>query len=596
MSEAAPADPRQKIRTRMRALSPRDLDLAFATWLLREPNLVSELQPVVKAAAAREGADQDFENTALLGFAAGSGILAEQQLLVLGKGLRRLAGRSPMVNGSRMTFCGDAVGLMGVVVGTKAIADKQVAAQIEGWASRFFKDSHANAGNEEWQQCLIAAAGRTLSKSLALELPHTPATADVRLALAAHGLIPLREDSAIRDIEETLKMAEQPLPEEFSYDRAALRLTAIEWITRGPRRSTKQDVRPRGSMDLAAQTDPIWEVTPPHKGPVQLTKVNGDVVWINPDAPEEKVEDIYLPDDERLVAEFTIKCQSELRHEIEVLFSGPSWPQASVLLDPLRRYAISIFDVNAAAYQRIAANHNTSPAEALSRMVRALLEEVFGAEWEYSPGETVLRTDWQCGSKGWTGREGFYVAGNDADRNCVYHKIVGDAVTYRYRFHAPISPAAPGEPLGINVSNLEWWEYIGLKERHNLAMAIKPYLEARVEHWLVHYARPTPTQSDIASGTDQIDRQVPNPRSAASKANRDAVTTDKGNMAILRAGNGQLKMAVTVQTASKFGGVTIRSIERAITRGTLKAAGSTGNRRIKVASLLECFPPEDSAT
>ena len=35
------------------------------------------------------------------------------------------------------------MGLLGVVVGTKTIADKQVAAQIEDWASRFFKDSHA---------------------------------------------------------------------------------------------------------------------------------------------------------------------------------------------------------------------------------------------------------------------------------------------------------------------------------------------------------------------------------------------------------------------------------------------------------------------
>ena len=101
MSEAAHADPRQNIRARMRALSPRGLDLAFATWLLREPSLVAELQPVVDASAAREGADQDFENTALLGFAAGSGVLSEQQLIVLGKGLRRLAG--PKRCGQRLT-------------------------------------------------------------------------------------------------------------------------------------------------------------------------------------------------------------------------------------------------------------------------------------------------------------------------------------------------------------------------------------------------------------------------------------------------------------------------------------------------------------
>jgi len=30
---------------------------------------------------------------------------------------------------------------------------------------------------------------------------------------------------------------------------------------------------------------------------------------------------------------------------------------------------------------------------------------------------------------------------------------------------------------------VEWWQYIGLNERHNLAMAIKPYLEDRQAHW-----------------------------------------------------------------------------------------------------------------
>ena len=31
--------------------------------------------------------------------------------------------------------------------------------------------------------------------------------------------------------------------------------------------------------------------------------------------------------------------------------------------------------------------------------------------------------------------------------------------------------------------NVEWWQYIRLNERHNLAMAIKPYLEDRKAHW-----------------------------------------------------------------------------------------------------------------
>src|SRR5207253_120014 len=71
--------------------------------------------------------------------------------------------------------------------------------------------------------------------------------------------------------------------------------------------------------------------------------------------------------------------------------------------------------------------------------------------------------------------------------NCLYHQVIGDAIKYRYRFHAIPPPPLPGEPPGINLSNLEWWQYIGLNERHNLATAIKPYLEDRMSHWQLVY-------------------------------------------------------------------------------------------------------------
>ena len=183
-----------------------------------------------------------------------------------------------------------------------------------------------------------------------------------------------------------------------------------------------------------------------------------------------------------------------------MLFSGPSWPQASALLDPLRQYAISIFDINAAAYQRIAASHEGCPAEVLDRMVRALLEEVFGAEWEYSPGETVLRTDWQCGPKGWTGREGFYVAGMMLTGTACTTKRLG-CCYLPVPLSCPHFSRSARRAAGINVSNLEWWQYIGLKERHNFAMAIKPYLEDRVSHWQSVF---TLAKSSDASGAKEV--------------------------------------------------------------------------------------------
>jgi hypothetical protein len=143
-------------------------------------------------------------------------------------------------------------------------------------------------------------------------------------------------------------------------------------------------------------------------------------------------------------------------------------------------------------------------------MARNLLSDVFGSEWESSPGEKVTRIDWRSGTDGWKGREVVVLAGNDPDKNCLYHQVVGDAVMHRYRFHAVIPPPNPGEPPGINSSSLEWWQYIGLNERHNLAMAIKPYLEDRKAHWQSICALGKPPHA--SNGTESASRE-PEPRS-----------------------------------------------------------------------------------
>ena len=71
-------------------------------------------------------------------------------------------------------------------------------------------------------------------------------------------------------------------------------------------------------------------------------------------------------------------------------------------------------------------------------------------------------------------------------------------------------------------------------------------------------------------------------------------SVDKGNLHILKAG-GVLKTAVTVETASRFGGVTTRAIWRALEKGGLESEGTGPNRRVVVASLLKYFPPENES-
>ena len=75
---------------------------------------------------------------------------------------------------------------------------------------------------------------------------------------------------------------------------------------------------------------------------------------------------------------------------------------------------------------------------------------------------------------------------------------------------------------------------------------------------------------------------------ARLKANR----TDKGNLDLLRSIDGELKQAVNLEVASRYGGVSRRAIEDAGKRNALKMKGKRHQRRVLVDSLLEYFPPE----
>jgi hypothetical protein len=216
----------------MAADSPSDLSRLFETWLLPGRALRDEAAAIVDRAALRKGAEQDFATAALLGFAADAGLLSKSQLGSLRTNLLRLAGRSSVIHGSPMAFCGDAVGVLGVVVGAKKLADSGVAGQIEQWAASFLKSSYGRDGLEEWQRCLFAVAGRHLGNAIELEIPVSPAIADVRTALRSKALVEAGDGDLSR--EESLRVLNLALREteaDLGYDRAVLRLAALDYLT-----------------------------------------------------------------------------------------------------------------------------------------------------------------------------------------------------------------------------------------------------------------------------------------------------------------------------------------------------------------------------
>jgi hypothetical protein len=214
------------------------LSKVFVAWLLEEPERSLEFASIAAQAAKRQGADQDFQTIAILGFAADAGLLSELQVEALKRGLTRLAGRSPVVNGVPMAFCADAPGILGVALGTRSIRDPILTGQAVAWIAKFLRTSYERGGADDWQRCLFAVADCQLGGTLGLRVPESAETADVRTALASKGLIERADGrKASADEVQTLALTIQKLSEDFDYDHAALRLAAVELVMRPPRPS-----------------------------------------------------------------------------------------------------------------------------------------------------------------------------------------------------------------------------------------------------------------------------------------------------------------------------------------------------------------------
>jgi hypothetical protein len=226
------ADARAALRRRVADARQTELSRAFAAWLLPDTEIGKELEGLVGEAAKREGALQDFQTVAILGFGADAGILGAERIEAFKRGLRRQAGREVVIDGLPVAFCSDAVGILGIALGTRAVADTDLTDLVVKWASRFLKNSYEGERTEDWQRCLFAAGDRQLGSSLNLSIAKSLATADVRTALVAKGAIELGGWAADQDGEQTLSLAICELPDELSHDRVALRLAAVEWIIR----------------------------------------------------------------------------------------------------------------------------------------------------------------------------------------------------------------------------------------------------------------------------------------------------------------------------------------------------------------------------
>lgn len=164
-SEFLLADARSALRRRVADSARTELSAVFAEWLLLGTEPGAEFVSLVGNAATREGALQDFQTVAILGFGAHAGILGAKQIEALKKGILRLAGREVVIDGLPVAFCSDAVGILGVALGTKAAADPDLTHRVVTWASRFLKNSYDAGTDRGLEPMSVRRRGSTTRKS-----------------------------------------------------------------------------------------------------------------------------------------------------------------------------------------------------------------------------------------------------------------------------------------------------------------------------------------------------------------------------------------------------------------------------------------------
>jgi hypothetical protein len=208
-----------------------DLALVFANWIGAMPEDMAEIQHVVSAAAARTGAQQDFQSVAALGFALHGGLVDSAANAALKQGIERLTGRQPFVDEVPMPFCSDAVGLLGVALGARSLADASLIEKVIGWLRIFVKKMYEMEGTEDWQRCIYHATDQVFEGKVGLLPVASKEAADVRAALAARGVIPLTTNPESEE-HAVYGLLAQTSCALVSFEHAAIRMASLKWLTR----------------------------------------------------------------------------------------------------------------------------------------------------------------------------------------------------------------------------------------------------------------------------------------------------------------------------------------------------------------------------
>ena len=210
-----------------------DTEESFVTWLVGNSLPSLGIEAAASAATTATGASRSASAVATLGYAAGIRQLSDDEDRALKSGLSWIANCDPVVRGTPMPFCMDAVTLAGVILGARRCDSCELKTKVGEWLSRCRNATVGGQGLGEWQEWLLAIVAEAVGLDWSMKAAEGLDAAETRIALRSKGL-ELAASSGLAASDEVAVLSRILTQDssECSTVRAALRLASIEWIRR----------------------------------------------------------------------------------------------------------------------------------------------------------------------------------------------------------------------------------------------------------------------------------------------------------------------------------------------------------------------------
>lgn len=162
-----------------------DIYEAFAAWLVGDAVPGLSIVGAIEAAVAATGASRTASVVAILGYASSMKELNEKENRCLQSGIDWVVGCEPIVRGTPMPFCMDAVALAGIVLGAKNC--DSIPDNFESWLRLCREATSDSQGLGEWQEWLMAVVAHEAGIGWAAKTTEGVEGAEVRVSLRSKG-------------------------------------------------------------------------------------------------------------------------------------------------------------------------------------------------------------------------------------------------------------------------------------------------------------------------------------------------------------------------------------------------------------------------